>query len=318
MIDVIRSQKIISIVAPIFCEEKNIFNLYERLERITGTLSNYQWEYIFVNDGSVDNSYEELKKLVQLNKKVKVLNLTRNFGKEIALSAGVEAASGCAVITLDADLQHPPELIPNMIKKWEEGIEIVSTIRKKNKKQPLVRTVGSSLFYWIMKQISDIEVISQTTDFRLIDRKVADVFKKITEKSRMYRGIIDWMGFKKEYIPFDADSRIEGKPVYSYRKLLTLALNSITSFSLFPLKIAGFLGLFITIMSGLLLCIMLPTRFIFGSSFFSPLFILGTANTFLVGLVLVCLGIIALYIGGIHSEVINRPLYIVKDKLNFD
>jgi len=318
MTNEIRPQKIISIVIPIFCEEKNIFNLYERLERISNTFSDYQWEYIFVNDGSVDNSYEELKKLVQLNKKVKVLNLTRNFGKEIALSAGVEVASGSAVITLDADLQHPPELIPNMIKKWEDGVEIVATIRKKNKKQPLFRKVGSIIFYWIMKHISDIEVISQTTDFRLIDRKVADVFKKITEKSRMYRGIIDWMGFKSEYITFDADSRMEGKPVYSYRKLLTLALNSITSFSLFPLKIAGFLGLLITIVSGLLLSIMLPTKFIFGSSFFSPLFILGTVNTFLVGLVLVCLGIIALYIGGIHNEVINRPLYIVKDKLNFD
>lgn len=310
--------RLISIVVPVFCEERNIQSFYERVENVVKDLPDYTWEYIFVNDGSHDDSFKELQKLAASDKKVKVLNLSRNFGKEIALSAGVEAASGCGVITLDADLQHPPELIPNMIKKWEDGVEIVATIRKKNEKQPLFRKVGSIIFYWIMKHISDIEVISQTTDFRLIDRKVADVFKKITEKSRMYRGIIDWMGFKSEYITFDADARMEGKPVYSYRKLLTLALNSITSFSLFPLKIAGFLGLLITIVSGLLLCIMLPTKFIFGLSFFSPLFILGTANTFLVGLVLVCLGIIALYIGGIHNEVINRPLYIVKDKLNFD
>jgi dolichol-phosphate mannosyltransferase len=314
----IRPQKIISIVIPIFCEEKNIFDLYERIEKITDTLSDYQWEYIFVNDGSVDNSYEELKKLVQLSKKVKVLNLARNFGKEIALTAGVRAAIGSAVITIDADLQHPPELIPKMIKKWEEGLLEVVAKRKSVKGQPILKRMGSTFFYWIMRKITSVEMVSKTTDFRLIDRKIVDIFETVTQRERIFRGIIDWMGFDKDYVEFEADARTKGNPKYSYKKLINLAINSITSFSLFPLKIAGFLGLLITIVSGLLLCIMLPTRFIFSSDFFSPLFILGTTNTFLVGLVLICLGIIALYIGGIHSEVINRPLYIVKDKLNFD
>jgi len=310
--------RLISIVIPVFCEENNIQKLYEQLEEVTKDIQDYNWEYIFVNDGSPDGSFTELQKLARLDKKVKILNLSRNFGKEIALSAGVEAASGGAVITIDADLQHPPELISDMIKKWEGGIDIVATLRKTIEKQPLLRKVSSRLFYWIMRKISTVEMASQSTDFRLIDRKVVDIFKTISEKSRIYRGIIDWMGFKKEYLKFDANARMEGNPGYSYKKLFTLAINSITSYSLFPLKIAGFLGIIITLFCGILLLIMFPTRFLFKSEYFSPLSVVVVSNTFLIGIVLICLGLIALYIGNIHNEVVNRPLYIVRDRLNFD
>lgn len=310
--------KIISIVVPVFCEGSNIRRFYERLNEVTGTLSSHAWEYIFVNDGSTDNSYAELQNLAGADKKVKVLNFSRNFGKEVALSAGVEAASGDAVITIDADLQHPPELIPAMIEKWGKGVDVVVAIRKNTEKQPLMRKIGSRVFYWLMGKISDVDLVSQATDFRLIDRKIANIFKVITERSRMYRGIIDWIGFKKEYIEFNADARMEGKPVYSYRKLINLALNSMTSFSLFPLRIAGYFGIFITLISGMLLLIMFPTHFIFKSQYFSSLSIVVVSNTFLIGIVLIALGLIALYIGNIHNEVINRPLYIIKDRLNFD
>lgn len=310
--------KLISVVIPVFCEEKNIPSFYERLENIIKDINGYIWEYIFVDDGSSDSSYAELQKLADKDKKVKVLRFSRNFGKEIALSAGIEAASGDAVITIDADLQHPPELIPDMIKKWEGGVDIVATIRKKTEKQPLIRRIGSILFYWLMNKISQVEMVSQTTDFRLLDRKVVDVFKTIKEKSRMYRGIIDWMGFKKEYIEFNADARMEGVSCYSYRKLFALAINSITSFSLFPLKIAGITGVVITFFSGILLLVMFPTKFLFKSQYFSSLSIVVVINTFLIGIVLICLGFIALYIGSIHNEVVNRPLYIVKDRLNFE
>lgn len=310
--------KLISVVIPIYCEGKNIMRLYERLENVAEGLQGYRWEYIFVNDGSSDSSFAELQKLAIIDKRVKVLNLSRNFGKEIALSAGVNATSGEAVITIDADLQHPPELIPDMIEKWESGIDIVATKRRMIQRQPFFRKVGSHLFYWLMGKISQIDMVSQSTDFRLIDRKVADVFKTITEKSRMYRGIIDWMGFKKEYIEFDADARIEGRPGYSYKKLFSLALSSITAFSLFPLKIAGFIGVIITFFSGILLLIAFPTRFIFQSQFFSSLAIVVVINTFLIGIVLICLGLIALYIGNIHNEVVNRPLYVVRERINFE
>jgi dolichol-phosphate mannosyltransferase len=310
--------KMMSVVIPVYCEEKNISNLYKRLENITKGMPEYRWEYIFIDDGSSDGSYNELKGLAELDKKVKVLNLSRNFGKEIALTAGVEAASGNAVITIDADLQHPPELIPDMIKRWEGGADIIATIRKSIVRQKFIRKITSRLFYWLMGRISEIGMVSQTTDFRLIDRKIADIFKTITEKTRIYRGIIDWMGFRKEYIEFDADARVEGIPGYSYKKLFALAIRSITSFSLFPLKIAGFLGAIITIFSGILLLIAFPTRFIFKSQLFSPLSIVVVINTLLIGIVLICLGLIALYIGNIHNEVVNRPLYVVRDRLNFD
>ncbi|MBW2121017.1 MAG: glycosyltransferase family 2 protein [Deltaproteobacteria bacterium] len=309
---------LISVVVPVFCEEKNIPRLYEELGKVAAGIKGYTWEYIFVNDGSMDGSYSELQKLAAADKNVRVLDLSRNFGKEVALSAGVHATSGRAVITLDADLQHPPKLIPEMIRKWEEGADIVATIRKKRDRQPLIRELGSRLFYWIIRRISQVDIASRTTDFRLLDKKVVDAFRSITEKSRMYRGIIDWMGFNKVYIEFDANSRENGNPTYSYRKLIGLAINGITSFSLFPLKIAGIIGILITLFSGILLLIMFPTRFVFKSSYFSPLAIMAVSNTFLIGIVLICLGLIALYIGNIHNEVVNRPLYIVKNRLNFD
>ena len=222
--------KIVCIVVPVYCEEQNIRSLYKRLEGVTRCIQNYRWEYIFVNDGSSDNSFLVLQELARSDRKVKVLNFSRNFGKEIALSAGVAAASADAVITIDSDLQHPPELIPEMLKKWENGADIVTAVRK-NIKHPFYRRIGSKLFYWIMNRISQIKMISQTTDFRLIDRKVADVFKTMPERSRIYRGLIDWLGFKAEYVEFNASQRENGHSVYSYRKLLGLAINGIMSFS---------------------------------------------------------------------------------------
>ena len=312
-----QSMKLLSIVVPVFREEKNIRLFYERLENAARGVEGYEWEFIFVNDGSDDGSFDALKGLAALDKRVKVLDLSRNFGKEIALSAGVEAASGAAVITIDCDMQHPPELIPSMVDRWESGVEIVATIRKTINGRPLMRNIGSRLFYWLMSRISSVEMVSQTTDFRLIDKKVADIFKRITEKNRMYRGILDWMGFRKEYIEFDADARLEGAPGYSYRKLFSLAINSIMSFSFFPLRIAGYLGILITLVSGLLLCVIFASL-VLKWHYFSPLSFVVVANTLFMGIVLICLGLIALYIGGIHNEVVNRPLYIVKARLNLD
>ncbi|MCI4625286.1 MAG: glycosyltransferase family 2 protein [Candidatus Magnetoovum sp. WYHC-5] len=310
--------KLISIVIPAYMEEKNVSRLYKRLEEVTGSIKNYRWEYIFVNDGSRDGTFMELAYLAKSDSKVKVIDFARNFGKEIALSAGVEASSGEAVITIDADLQHPPTLIPLMIEKWEQGFEVVATIRKETEQKTRLRQLASIIYYWLMAMISDVRMVSQTTDFRLIDKKVVEVFRTITERSRMYRGIIDWMGFKKEFLEFTADARTDGQPVYSYKQLFKLAINSITSFSLFPLKLAGFLGLIITIFSGFLFTVIAVSRFVLGSGYFSTISIVVVSNTFLAGITLICLGLIALYIGNIHNEVINRPMYIVRERLNFN
>ncbi len=308
----------IAIVIPIYREEKNIMRLYQRVEAVTKSLADIDWEYIFVNDGSPDGSLLVLKHLASQDKNIKVLDFSRNFGKEIALTAGVHAADADAVICMDADLQHPPELIPKLVEAWKQGAEVVATIRVSIDKQPLFRRLGSSLYYWLMGKISNLDMASKTTDFRLFDKKVVAAFHQVTERERMFRGIIDWMGFKKVYIEFHADAREEGTVGYSYAKLWQLAVSSITSFSLFPLKITTYLGLVITICSGLLLLFMLSAKFYFSPHLFTSLAFVVVTNTLLNGIVLMSIGLVAIYIGTIHTEVINRPLYIVRERINFD
>ena len=259
-----------------------------------------------------------LYELAKLDKNNKVLDLSRNFGKEIALSAGVhEIGNVDAVICIDSDLQHPPQLIPKLINAWEEGIEIVATTRSSIEKQPFLKRFGSKLFYWLMSKVSGVNMRPNTTDFRLYDKKVIQAFRNVTERDRMFRGIMDWMGFKKIYISFKADARKEGKAGYSYAKLWHLAISSITSFSLWPLRITGRIGVLITLLSGGLLSWMLLNYIFLHKLDYSPLAIIVVANTFLIGLVLMSIGLVALYIGSIHTEVINRPLYIVRERLNF-
>jgi polyisoprenyl-phosphate glycosyltransferase len=311
--------KRIAIVIPVYRESRNLERLCERLDKVTEGLRDYAWEYLFVNDGSPDDSYDVLRRLASRDRKIKVLDLSRNFGKEIALTAGVHEASDAeAVICMDADLQHPPELVPALVKEWEAGAEIVATVRVTIERQPLLRRIGSHVYYWLMARISGLEMVSQTTDFRLYDRKVVAAFCRATERERMFRGIMDWMGFRKVYVPFRADAREEGVAGYSYSKLWNLALNSITSFSLLPLRLTGYLGVFITTLSGVLLAWMLGSFMIGNKAGYTPLAIVVVANTFLIGIVLMAIGMVALYIGTIHTEVVNRPLYIVRERLNFD
>lgn len=308
----------ICIVIPIYCEEKNIQLLYKRMEMITAQFLEINWEYIFINDGSHDNSLLVLKKLSQTDKKVKVIDFSRNFGKEVALTAGIHSAHADAAICIDADLQHPPELIPKMIEEWRKGAEVVATIRESTENQPFLRRIGSKGFYWLMNKFSSFEMVSQTTDFRLLDKKVIEEFQKITERARMFRGIIDWMGYKKVYVKFHASERKQGVAGYSYTKLWHLAISSITSFSLLPLRLTGYLGVLITLISGLQLLWMLSSYLINDQAAFTPLAIVVVANTFLIGIVLMAIGMVAMYVGTIHTEVINRPIYIVRQRLNFE
>jgi len=307
----------ITIVIPVYNEEQNIPTLYPRLKEVVSKHPDIQWEFLFVNDGSADGSYAVLKSLARQDNNVMVLDLSRNFGKEVALTAGVHGAHGDAVICMDADLQHPPELIPKLVELWRQGSEVVVTIRRTSEKQPLLRKIGSHLFYWIMGKISGLDMVSGTTDFRLFDRKVVEAFCRVTERERMFRGIMDWLGFRRTYIEFDAAARNEGQASYTYRKLIRLAVNSITSFSLLPLRITGYLGLLITTLSGLLLLWMFASYLFNWSYNYTPLAMVVVVNTFLIGIVLIALGLVALYIGNIHIEVTNRPLYIVRETVYF-
>jgi dolichol-phosphate mannosyltransferase len=307
--------KKISIVIPVYNEADNLLNLHSRLESVVSSLPQFKWEYIFVNDGSLDCTYDVLKCLVQTDSKVRVLDFSRNFGKEIALTAGAhEAEHSDAVICIDADLQHPPELITTLVAKWEEGAEVVVTIRIEIEKQPLLRKMGSGLYYWLMRKMSGIDIKAKTTDFRLYDKKVVKAFIRATERERMFRGIMDWMGFRRSYVEFKADAR-EGQAAYSYAKLWRLAVNSLTAFSLWPLRLAGYMGILISTLSGGLFIWMFINYLVMKIWIYTPIAIVVVVNTFLIGVVLMALGLVALYVGIIHTEVINRPLYIIREEL---
>lgn len=313
------TMKTIAIVIPVFREEGSLRLLHKRLTEVTGTLQQYNWQIIFVNDGSPDHSWGVIAELSLQDPRIRGLDLSRNFGKEIALSAGVhEAQLADAVICMDADLQHPPEVIPKLLEAWQQGAEVVATIRSGMDKQPLLRKLGSHFYYWLMARISGLDMASQTTDFRLYDRKVVEAFARATERERLFRGIMDWMGFKKVYVEFKAAAREAGEAGYSYANLWHLAITSMTSFSLFPLRITGYLGMFISTCSGLLLSWMLISNYVLGLKQFTPLAVVVVFNTFLIGIVLMAIGLVALYIGTIHTEVINRPLYLIRERLNFD
>jgi polyisoprenyl-phosphate glycosyltransferase len=307
--------KLISIVVPMYNEEKNIPIFYGELMKVIKNIP-YSYELILVNDGSKDGSIGELKKLSQADSNVKVIDFTRNFGKEMATTAGINNSRGDACITVDADLQHPLEKIPEFIEKWEKGADVVVGIREKNQGEGLIKKIGSYFYYKIINQISDMGVTPNATDFRLIDQVVISEYNRLTEKRRMTRALIDWLGFNRQYIYFKAKPRIHGEAGYSFIKLLQLAFNSMISLSLFPLRIAGYLGIIITLISGALGIFIVITKYITQTYAFSWPAILAIINLFLIGIVLVCLGLISLYIASIHDEVTNRPLYIIRKSRN--
>ncbi len=315
-------KKLISIIIPVYNEEKNIPLVYQEILKIWSELeSKYDYEIIFVDDGSQDKSSEIIENLAEVDKKVKYIQFSRNFGKEIATSAGIYYSKGDAAIILDADLQHPVELIPKFIEKWENGVDIVVGIRQKNKKEGLIKRVGSYWFYKIMNLIGETKIVPRATDYRLIDKKVIQEFNRFTERNRITRGLIDWLGFKRDYIYFKANQRKFGKASYSFLKLVKLALSSFVSLSLFPLKFAGYLGITITFFSGIFGVFILVEKYILDDPL--NLNITGTASLavlilFLIGIVLSSLGLITLYIANIYSEVLNRPIYVIKKKKNFN
>ncbi|MCD6162836.1 MAG: glycosyltransferase family 2 protein [candidate division Zixibacteria bacterium] len=310
--------ELISIIIPVYNEEKNISLLYAELVKAWKELRDkYDYEIIFVDDGSKDSSIKEIEKLAEKDDKVKYLQFSRNFGKELAITAGLREAKGNAAIMIDADLQHPAELIPRFIEKWKEGTEVVVGVRKKNKQEGLIKKTGSFLFYKIINAIAEIKVTPNATDFRLLDRIVINEFNRFTEKNRMSRALVDWLGFKRDYIYFNANARMDGKAGYGTLKLIKLALSGFISLSLVPLKIAGYLGIIIVIFSGSLGLFIFIEKYVLDDPWnmnFSYPSILAVINLFLIGVVLSCLGLVALYIANIHREVINRPMYIIRSK----
>lgn len=307
------SQKVISIVIPVYNEAANLRPLYNELARHTQRLP-YQFEVIFVDDGSTDDSARIMQGLADSDPDVRTIELARNFGKEAAVSAGLHAATGDAAVVMDADLQMPPRLLGEFIAEWENGADIVVGVFA-SRNMSFIRRTGAALFYRIMNKIGQSKITPNANDYRLLDRQVLDAFKQLTEHNRITRGMIDWLGFKRAYVPFNQEARRHGRPTYSMKKLVALAMNSFTSYSLLPLKLAGYLGITILSLSIPAGIFMYVERYVLGDPM--QLMITGTDMlaimiVFLVGVMLACMGLMSLYIANIHTEVINRPLYIVR------
>ncbi len=308
------SVQTISIIIPVYNEALNAPLLYheviKRLKRLP-----YKFEFIYVDDGSKDASAEVIEELAKTQDNIRLIQFSRNFGKEAAVSAGLHAARGDAAVILDADFQHPPHLIADFIKKWKEGADVIVGVRKYGASEGWIKKMSSSIFYFLIRPISNTDIIPHSSDFRMLDRKVINAFNQLSERNRMTRGLIDWLGFKRDFIHFESDERKHGQRSYSYRKLVELALNSFTTYTLLPLRLAGYIGAGIILIIG-------PLGFgAFVEMFFlndplqmgiSNVVLLALLMTFLIGIMLACLGLVALYIAHIHSEVSGRPLYVVQ------
>lgn len=310
-------KKLISIIIPTHNEKDNVSLIQSAVKQVFESEKSYDYEIIFVDDGSRDNTIDVIKKIAKIEDKVFYLEFSRNFGKECATSAGLHHAKGHAAIMIDADMQHPPKLISQFLRKWENGAELVVGVRKRNKKAGIMKRMLSNLYYRFINRITESTVTPRATDFRLLSRPVIDELNRFTEHNRMTRALIDWLGFRREYVYFDADERANGVASYSFRKLLKLAINSMVSLSLLPLKLAGYVGIVIIMLSGPLGLFIFIEKYIlhdpWGFSFSGPA-ILAVIILFLVGIILACLGLMALYIASIHTEVANRPLYVVRSR----
>jgi dolichol-phosphate mannosyltransferase len=308
----------LSIVIPVFNEADGIRHFHEALllpavQDLQGVKSH---EIIYIDDGSSDGTRGILQELANKDQSIKLVSLSRNFGKEVALTAGIAEASGEAIISLDADGQQPPKYIQEFIDKWQAGADVVIGVRKEYQKHGSIAKAGSRLFYSIMKRLGS-KVKPGSTDFCLISKEVQREFLRLTERERITRGLIDWLGFKQDYVYYTYENRLAGKPSYNLRKLFKLAINSFVSMSPTPLYIFGWLGGIITVLSGILGLFVIIQQIILGDplglNWTGPT-MLGIFITFLVGIVLLSQAVTALYISHIHTESLGRPLYIIDKK----
>ncbi len=310
---VLKRKSRISFVIPAYNESAGIARFHSEL--LMPHLKHLpEYEVIYVNDGSHDDTLEKLTAIAADDGRIRVINLSRNFGKELAVTAGLHHASGDAIITLDADGQHPPELIAKFIEKWERGAQVVIGIRKSNRKEGGVKKLGSKLFYRLLNSINTVRIEPGSTDYRLITKDVQREFVKLTEHSRITRGLIDWLGFRRDYIYFDSPARLAGTASYDSTKLLGLAVNSFISLSLKPLFILAWMGLLITLLSLVVGVFIFVEQLLLGDPLglnFTGAALLGIFISFLVGLVLTSQGVLAVYLSHIHTHTQGRPLFVV-------
>ena len=300
-----------SIVAPIYNELENISELYRRVSDVMNS-TREPWELILVDDGSTDGSTEAIRALAKENECVRPVIFARNFGHQIAITAGWDYARGDAVVIIDADLQDPPELILEMAKKWKEGYEVVYAVRAEREGESWFKLWTASLFYRLIYRITDVKIPLDTGDFRLMDRKVVDVLRQMRERHRFPRGMSAWVGFKQVGVEYKRAARKAGETKYPFRKMFRLALNAITSFSYFPLQVATFFGFASAGIAIIAIPVVVALR-LAGSHFFEGQTTTLISVLFLGGVQLISLGILGEYVGRLYDEAKGRPLYIVRD-----
>jgi glycosyltransferase involved in cell wall biosynthesis len=305
---------LLSFIVPVYNEADGLKTFHQSLINCIDAIADAHYEIIYCDDGSTDETGKILTLLSATNEAIKVVRLSRNFGKEAALAAGIAAATGQAIIMLDGDGQHPVELIPDFVHAWQDGAKVVVGVRESNDKEGTVKRVGSSMFYRLFNRLSQQNLVPGSTDFRLIDHVVQREFMKLHETDRITRGLIDWLGYDRTYISFSARAREQGTAGYSHRKLVALAANSFVSLTTLPLFVFGYIGLFITASAFSLGLVVACEQLILGDPLgwkFTGTAMLSILLVFLVGIVLLSQGILALYISHINNQSKRRPLYII-------
>jgi len=300
----------LSIIAPIYNERENLSELHRRVGKVMKSTGD-SWELLLVDDGSTDGSTEVILALGKSDKHVLPVIFARNFGHQVAVTAGLDYSLGQAVVVIDADLQDPPELIPDLVARWREGYEVVYAVRAEREGETWFKKATAALFYRLISRITDVKIPLDTGDFRLLDRKVVDAIKQMRERHRFLRGMAAWVGFRQVGVPYRRAARTAGATKYPFRKMLRLAITAVTGFSYFPLQIATYLGFLSAGLSALAIPIVIALRLAGHQAF------LGQATTliavlFLGGVQLISLGIMGEYVGRLYDEAKARPLYVVR------
>ena len=306
----------ISVIIPLYNESASIEQLFARLTPILQQL-NTSYEIICINDGSQDDTLDRLLKANLQNSAIKIVNLSRNFGKEIALTAGIDYAIGAAVIPIDADLQDPPELIVQLIERWRAGYDVVYATRRSRQGETWLKKISAKAFYRTIGRLSTVHIPANTGDFRLLDRKVVEAVKKLPERTRFMKGLFAWVGYKQTSVLFDREPRYSGSSTWNYWKLWNFALDGIISFSFLPLKVWSYVGISISLISLMYASILVARTLVFGVDVpgYASLMV---AILFLGGIQLITLGILGEYLGRVYAEVKGRPLYFVREEYGFD
>lgn len=304
--------KKISIIIPAYNEEESLPILYERLNKLINEVKNYEFEVLFVNDGSTDNTIQIIKELRQKDDHISYVDFSRNFGKEVAMIAGLDYAKGDCAIFMDADLQDPPELIPELIKYWEEGYDDVYAKRSSRKGETWLKKFTSKMYYKVLQSLTKIPIQKDTGDFRLLDRRCVNALKKLRESQRCSKSMFSWIGYHKKEVVYDRDPRVAGKTKWNYKKLMDLAIDGITSFTTSPLRLSTYLSiptfllLFVYAIYVIIKCIVTAT---FIQAFQAVILLI----LFFSGVQILLFGIIGEYLGRIFNETKNRPLYFVNE-----